>query len=81
MLELHDKSGVCTCGPGRSGEGLDHSVWDRYDVLGARQSLLHAAAAVTVTFVEISIAVRVTGFNALVADLPARVLDVALAKR
>jgi hypothetical protein len=81
MPELHDKSGVCTCGSERSGEGLDHSVWDRYDVLGARQSLLRAAAAVTVTFVEISVAVRVTGFNALVAHLPARVLDVALAKR
>jgi hypothetical protein len=76
MPELHDKSGVCTCRSWRSGE--NNRVWDRCDVLSARQSLLHAVAAVTVTFAEISVAVRVTGFNALVANLPARVLDVAL---
>jgi hypothetical protein len=76
MPELHDKSGVCTCGSGRSGE--NNRVWDRCGVLGASVSLLHAVAAVTLTVV--CVARRVTGFNALVANLPARVLDVALAK-
>jgi hypothetical protein len=79
LLALHGRSGGSVC-RGRSGEGFGNRVWNRSQVLGTGMlSLFHAEAALI--FGVACVAGRVTGFNTLIANLPARLLNVALIGR
>jgi hypothetical protein len=69
-------SELCVVDLSRLCQQLRYSSWYAFLVLGARLASLHACCAVSVD--QASVADRAVALDALVADLPARIFDVAL---